>query len=270
MARDPFVADAMWERIGRELDAIEHEHRVRILLAVESGSRAWRFPSLDSDFDVRFIYVHAPPAYLSIEPPRDVIERPTDRVLDINGWDIRKALRLLVRSNAVVMEWLTSPVRYRAWGTVPAQLLTLARETCHLSALEYHYDRLARHSFGKIASSGDTIRLKTYCYALRPVLALLWLRRHGEPPPMDLPGLLNGIEVTAEAREAIAALVERKAAADEAGTSARQPSLDVLIAETLSKSVDRSASTDRAAARSQADALFASVIGAPTLLGDDI
>src|SRR5260370_38084191 len=99
MPRDPFIAAAIWERIDRALAAIEREHGVRILLAVESGSRAWRFPSADSDYDVRFIYAHAHEAYLSIEPPSDVIERPTDGALDISGWGTRKAPQLLVRSN---------------------------------------------------------------------------------------------------------------------------------------------------------------------------
>jgi uncharacterized protein len=260
MARDPSIAEAMWERISRELDAIEQEHNVRILLAVESGSRAWRFPSLDSDYDVRFIYVRPAAAYLSIEPPHDVIERPTDGVLDINGWDVRKALQLLVRSNAVILEWLNSPIRYRESGTIPGHLFKLARETCCLPALAYHYDRLARHSFSKITFSGGSVRLKTYCYVLRPVLTLLWLRRRGEAPPMDLPGLLNGIVVTEDVRQAIAELVERKAVADEQGTCARLPVLDALIVEILSQSVNRFVLADRTAVRSQANALFASIV----------
>jgi predicted nucleotidyltransferase len=96
MTHDTFIENAMWDRINRELAAIEHENSVRVLIAVESGSRAWRFPSRDSDYDVRFVYIQTAETYLSIEPPRDVIERPIDGLLDINGWDIRKALQLLV------------------------------------------------------------------------------------------------------------------------------------------------------------------------------
>ena len=90
------------------------DHNVRILLAVESGSRAWGFPSPDSDFDCRFIYVRRSGEYLSLFPPRDVIEFPPDPLLDVNGWDLGKALRLLLKGNAVVIEWLTSPYIY-AW-----------------------------------------------------------------------------------------------------------------------------------------------------------
>jgi|SRR6185437_15979631 len=269
MAGDPFITEALWERIDRELEAIEHEHQVRILLAVESGSRAWRFPSLDSDYDVRFIYTHPPAAYLSIEPPRDVIERPIDGILDINGWDIRKALQLLVRSNPVVLEWLNSPIRYRDSGTIPNRLLKLARETCCLPALAYHYDRLARHTFSKIASEGDPIRFKAYCYALRPVLALLWIRRRLEPPPMDLPELLNGIALAEDVRLAITELIARKAAADEHGVGPRVPVLDAVIAETLSEPVNRFILPDRTVVRSEADALFADIVLSATLPESD-
>jgi predicted nucleotidyltransferase len=97
MPGDHFIEEAMRRRIGRELDEIELNYDVHILLAIESGSRAWGFPSPDSDYDVRFVYAYGMETYLSIEPPRDVIERPIDSALDINGWDLRKALRLLVR-----------------------------------------------------------------------------------------------------------------------------------------------------------------------------
>ncbi len=98
MLSEPFIAETIRRRIEQELHAIKHEHDVRILLAIESGSRAWGFPSPDSDYDVRFIYVHGVEAYLSIESRREVIERPVNGVLDINGWDLRKALRLMVHS----------------------------------------------------------------------------------------------------------------------------------------------------------------------------
>jgi len=145
-------------------------------------------------------------------------------------------------------------------GHHPRAPFQLARETCCLPALAYHYDRLALHSFRKIAFSSGSIRLKTYCYVLRPVLTLLWLRRRCEAPPMDLPGLLNGIVVTENVRQAIAELVERKAAADEQGTCARLPVLDALIVETLSQSVNRFVLADRTAVCSQANALFASIV----------
>ena len=262
MPPDPFIGTTQWSRIDRELDAIAGSHGVRILLAVESGSRAWRFPSSDSDYDVRFIYQHPADSYLSIEPPPDTIDAADAGLLDINGWDIRKALRMAVRSNAVLLEWLASPVRYRDAGTTPTRLLALARESCHLPAIEYHYDRLARHSFAAIASSEEPVRLKAYCYALRAALALQWLRRHGAPPPMDVPSLLDGLVVADGRRQAIASLIARKASATERDVAARLPLLDSLIEETLAQLVDRAALPDRAPVLAKADAFFAALVRA--------
>jgi predicted nucleotidyltransferase len=97
-------------RIAAKLDAIERERQVRVVLAVESGSRAWGFASPDSDFDVRFIYVRRLEDYAALVVPRDVIEFPIDGDLDLNGWDLRKALSLGLRWNPALVEWLTSPI----------------------------------------------------------------------------------------------------------------------------------------------------------------
>jgi len=86
------------------LEKIEKEHKVKILFAWESGSRAWGFASKDSDYDVRFIYVHEKNWYFGIDDQRDVIELPVNEVLDVNGWDVRKALRLFRKSNAPLYE----------------------------------------------------------------------------------------------------------------------------------------------------------------------
>ena len=85
---------AIGERIQSRLQTIEQQEGVVILLAVESGSRAWGFPSADSDFDVRFVFCRHPDFYLSIdfEQQPDVIERPIEDSIDLSGWDIRKAL----------------------------------------------------------------------------------------------------------------------------------------------------------------------------------
>ena len=50
-----------------KLRQIGQEENVTLLHAVESGSRAWGFPSPDSDYDVRFIYYRPLSFYLSLE-----------------------------------------------------------------------------------------------------------------------------------------------------------------------------------------------------------
>jgi predicted nucleotidyltransferase len=259
MPGDIFIPQTMRLRIEEELEAIERNHDVRILLAIESGSRAWRFPSQDSDYDVRFVYARRMDAYLSIEPARDVIERPIDGALDISGWDLRKALRLLLYSNAVVLEWLASPERYRE-TEMALRIRSLAHETGFLPALTYHYDRMARHAFAEIVASGDSIFFKTYCYAVRPSLALLWIRRYREPPPMDLPTFLCRGIVAQEVQETITDLLDRKAVTTEQSKTSRIEALDTFIAGVLTETASRFKLPDRTDVLSKANELFTSFL----------
>ena len=251
------IDPAFRRRAEAALASVEREEGVRILLAVESGSRAWGFPSRDSDYDVRFIFIRPLADYLGISQPRDVIERPVDAELDLGGWDLRKALGLMVRSNAVAFEWLASPVVYRCDPAVVMALNDLVRIAAHVPALAYHYDRLARGAW----SAGETeIRLKSYFYALRPALSLLWLRNGGLAPPMDLPALLAGPTVPKGVEAAVQALLPCKAAAREADTIPRQPALECFLADVLARSVPRPAAWDREPARLAADALFKALV----------
>jgi len=100
------VSLKVFNSVGKELRRIEQTYDVRVLYACESGSRAWGFASQDSDYDVRFLYVHSRDWYLSIEDRRDVIEEPISEGLDISGWELRKTLRLLRKSNPPLLEWL--------------------------------------------------------------------------------------------------------------------------------------------------------------------
>src|SRR3954464_6280309 len=100
----------MREQIEEALGAIERECGVRMLYACESGSRAWGFPSPDSDYDVRFFYLRPLSFYLSVAERKDQLDFPINDELDIKGWDIRKALQLVCKSNTTPFEWLQSPI----------------------------------------------------------------------------------------------------------------------------------------------------------------
>ena len=107
------ISSKMQNVIEEQLKEIEEKENVKIIYCVESGSRAWGFASPDSDYDVRFIYVRNKEDYLKLNKNRDVIEWRLDDVLDINGWDIQKALRLLYKSNPTLFEWSMSPIVYK-------------------------------------------------------------------------------------------------------------------------------------------------------------
>ena len=220
-------------RIQDALDQAERDHGVRILLAIESGSRAWGFPSRDSDWDVRFIYHHITARYLSIDPPRDVIETQISDELDLGGWDLRKALALMATSNAIVLEWLASPIVYRCDPTAMAALSALAKQTAWLPALAYHYDRLARRSWPPSVSG--PMRLKDIFYALRATAAVAWLRRHMAPPPMDLPSLLAGLPLPAALLNDVEQLIALKRESQEADAGTVPPAISAFIDATLAE-----------------------------------
>jgi predicted nucleotidyltransferase len=255
---DTLIEPALRTRIRAELNAIERAESVRILLAVESGSRAWGFPSSDSDYDVRFVYVRPLETYLAVTPLRDVIERPVDGTLDVSGWDLRKALQLMLRSNAVLIEWLTSPVRYRNWDGAD-DLLALARSAASLSALTYHYQHQARRSFEALGE-GNSARLKSYCYALRSALAIAWIRQRGEAPPMAIGALIAGLTLPQALVQPIRHLIALKLESAENAMMARLSGFDAFIADALSAPVLEATTIARNEISARADAFLAAIL----------
>lgn len=172
----------MREKILNKLNEIEQREKVKILLAVESGSRAWGFASPDSDYDVRFIYVRPRDAYLRLEKQRDVIELPIEGELDINGWDLDKTLRLLRASNPTLFEWFSSPIVYRETAFAQEFRSIMQRYFSSKRGLS-HYLSMASSNYREYLK-GDTVKAKKYFYVLRPVLACRWILDKGTPPPM--------------------------------------------------------------------------------------
>lgn len=231
------------QEIDNRLDIIESQHNVRILFAVESGSRAWGFPSPDSDYDVRFVYVHKRDWYLSIDQRRDVIETPIEGVFDINGWDLKKALQLLLKPNPVLFEWLESPIYYRRDEAVVAALLTLADKTQHCVPATFHYLHLAKGQWRRFIGEREEVALKKYFYALRPALALRFLRMHPDKrPPMNIVAMRQTLALPKDVDQFIGRLIERKRITRELGRGPRIPALDNLIEEEMAlalEAVDR-------------------------------
>jgi predicted nucleotidyltransferase len=184
------VDNIMKEKIISELKKIEDEEKVRIIYACESGSRAWGFPSKDSDYDVRFIYVHNHDWYLSVYNRKDVIERPVCDLLDINGWDIRKALRLLQKSNAALMEWFQSPVLYLEKSEISGKIKELIPAAFSQRSCFHHYSSIAKGTF-KDSLQGESVKIKKYFYAIRPALACRWIEERKTVPPMEFRTLLT-------------------------------------------------------------------------------
>ncbi|SEU06250.1 hypothetical protein SAMN05443580_11386 [Variovorax sp. OV084] len=229
------IEPAMRAQIMEALRDIEAKHDVTVLFACESGSRGWGFASPDSDYDVRFIYVNRLPWYLTVTPRRDVIEVPISGDLDINGWDLRKALGLMRESNPTLLEWLRSPIVYRDDAVAMPRFRALSEAVFSNARGWHHYSSMAKKNFREHLQA-DEVRYKKYLYVLRPLLAARWIRSQPGVPPMRFADLaqrtLDPVRDAALIDE-INALLEVKMRAGEAATSPRWPGIHAFIESEL-------------------------------------
>ena len=228
------VDTAMRERVRQTLREVEQKYGVKVLFACESGSRGWGFASPDSDYDVRFLYVHTPQWYLSVEPKRDVIELPIDDELDVCGWEWRKALGLLKGANPTLIEWLDSPVVYQQDDTVMDALRAQVPHWFSPVRARWHYYAMAKKNFHGYLQ-GDEVRLKKYFYVLRPLLAVRWIEAGKGMPPMRFATLLEGSDLASPLRAEIDALLVLKQTAGEAQYGPRRPLLHAFIQAELAR-----------------------------------
>lgn len=227
---DRTIPDPARHEICRRLDLIEADNDVKILFACESGSRAWGFASADSDFDVRFIYCHRSDWYLAVdlEEKRDVIETPIEDVWDVNGWDLRKALRLYRKSNPPLLEWLQSPIVYREVPSAAAAMRDLLATFYSPNACMYHYLHMARGNYRGYLQS-EQVRTKKYFYVLRPLLGCRWIEQGRGVVPMEFERLVFEADIPTEVKREIAVLIERKRTSMEVAIGPRNPLLSEFI-----------------------------------------
>ena len=204
----------MKQKIVSRLQEIEEKEKVRILYACESGSRAWGFPSSDSDYDVRFVYLQPVERYLSIKKERDVIECPITELLDINGWDLQKALLLLRKSNPPLLEWLGSPIIYLEKYSIAAQMRALASQYYSDAASAYHYLHMAKGNYRDYLK-GEKVWIKKYFYVLRPILAVKWIEQGMGIVPTDFDVLVDRLVTDTKLKKEIVALIEAKRKGEE-------------------------------------------------------
>ncbi len=223
------------QRVSNALSALENEQNVRVLYACESGSRAWGFASRDSDYDVRFLYVHNRDWYLSVENCRDVIEVPIADDLDLSGWELRKALNLLRKSNPPLLEWLKSPCVYQYDPVFAIEFGALASEFYSPRRCFSHYLHMAIGNWRNYLQGREMVSLKKYLYVFRPLLACRWIERLPGPVPMRFSQLVDGVLEEIGVRMALESLVIRKMAGEELAVDAAVPELSSFIEEELSR-----------------------------------
>jgi len=222
--------------ILHRIKAAEQEHNVKILFAIESGSRAWGFASPNSDYDVRFIYAHPQDWYLDInvEAKRDVIEYPIIDEIDINGWDIKKALMLFWKSNPAFVEWIQSPIVYVDDGVFAKQVRELLPSIYANEKGIYHYKHMAKTNYRSYLRK-DRVPLKKYFYVLRPLLAIKWLEENNEPAPIEFDTLKTLVKYNQSLTNAIDSLLIRKKASLEKELIPQVPEINHFIEAELQR-----------------------------------
>jgi len=249
----------MIEHIRQVLQEVAEREQVRVLLAVESGSRAWGFASPDSDWDVRFVYVRRVEAYLSIAPPRDVIEAALPNDVDLAGWDLPKALRLFAKSNPALLEWIRSPIVYATDDAFIEKLRRLEPSYISLRSGMYHYRSMSMTNF-RTGLQDDLVKLKKYLYVVRPLLACRYLERTGQWPPVPFRELIDTEVQNQTLRIAIEELLAKKAQVGEIGVGPRIPTLDEFIVSELDRLDKLDLDAPRATSFEPLDELFRSEV----------
>ncbi len=205
----------MEEKIKKYLSDLEEEKGIKILLACETGSRAWGFPSPDSDFDVRIIYKHEKDWYLGLTEEKDTIEYFLENnEIDISGWDLRKSLRLLAKSNPPLLERIQSPIIYKVDKAFLTGINIVAQKTYSRIATIHHYLSMAKKAFEEVVNS-EEYKLKKFFYALRASAACLWILEKVEIPPIEFGQMLNGLDLSANLKTRIGELIEIKSSISE-------------------------------------------------------
>lgn len=189
----------MKNNIRNKLLEIEEEKNIKILFAVESGSRAWGLESANSDYDVRFVFRRNPEDYLVVNPQGDVITKFYDKDLnpseqkgcfiDIEGFDVLKFTRMLASSNPTSIEWLHSNIVY--FGEQNAVFWNFAKEHFNPKTLYYHYKSMCKQNYIKYLKSGKDVSYKKYMYAMRGLLNAKYVTFMNELPPMLFEDCVN-------------------------------------------------------------------------------
>ncbi|AIE83434.1 nucleotidyltransferase domain-containing protein [Fimbriimonas ginsengisoli] len=224
----------MKDKIARAIRETELEHGVRVLFACESGSRAWGFESVNSDYDVRFLYVRPVAGYLTVLPHRDVIEAMLPDDSDLAGWDLRKTLQLLTKSNPSLFEWFSSPIVYAQDAAFVEEFRDIADRWYSTRRIFMHYLHMAQGNWLGYLQR-ETVSRKKYLYVLRPALACLWLEANRGAVPMEFDTLRHAVVGDSDVARAIDHLVEAKRAGEELAAGPPDPTLHRFLAAELER-----------------------------------
>ena len=245
--------------IQTKLSEIAEQKSIKILYACETGSRAWGFPSPDSDYDVRIIYKHEPSWYVSLSDKKDTIE-VMDGELDVTGWDVKKCLKLMWKSNGALLERLQSPIVYRSEPEIAALLKTYSERCFSPVATIYHYFGLAKNSFADVDGLPE-IKLKKLFYALRATLACKWIIEKDSVQPIVFQTMVDELSFDQQLKQRIYELVDLKSTKSEGYMHPAEENVNAFIRTELEKAAQVSPSLKgRKEKEIDLDALFKQLV----------
>lgn len=228
LSKMDIIEENIYQQIVQRLEKVQSEEGIKILYACESGSRAWGFPSNDSDYDVRFIYIRKPEFYLSIDEGRDVVEKEITDDIDLSGWDLKKTLKLFRKSNPPLFEWLQSPIIYLKQYSIYEKLKSLLPIYYSPLSCMHHYTNMAEGNLRDYLKN-EKVWLKKYFYVLRPILACKWIENNLGPVPTEFEKLVNTIISDKSLKESINQLIEEKKGGAELSWGNRIPEISTFI-----------------------------------------
>lgn len=225
----------MQEKIQDYLKQIEADKDITILLAVETGSRAWGFPSPDSDYDIRILYVHKKDWYLSLNEQKDSIDLMFENNdIDVTGWELKKSLKLLAKSNAALLERIQSPIVYQSKPEFMKEILEVAETQYSRIATLHHYLSMAKGFLYEV-NSGPEYKLKKFFYALRSVVACQWILEKDVMPPIVFTEMIESLDLEESVLKRIKELIQLKARSSEAYFHSGEAELRQFMAKIIKK-----------------------------------
>lgn len=228
------IKKEIFEQVTVRLKEIQEREQVKILFACESGSRAWGFPSKDSDYDIRFIYIKKIEHYLSIDETQDVIEENFENDFDLSGWDIKKTLKLFKKSNPQLIEWLYSPIVYLKDEIFYNDLLKLLDIYFSPKSCMYHYLSMAENNI-RAYLNGEQVVRKKYFYALRPILACKWIENNYGPVPTEFQKMVDNLIEDKILKEKIENLIIEKMSGAEFSLGNKIPEISDFIEQEFNR-----------------------------------
>jgi len=223
----------MKDKIIKYLKTIEEEKNIKILLACETGSRAWGFPSPDSDYDIRMIYIHKKDWYLSLKEKKDSINLMyEDNDIDITGWELRKALRLLKKSNPPLLERIQSPILYMYDQEFLTEINQISKGVYSKISTIYHYLNMSKKIFLEIENT-EKYKLKKLFYTLRTAITCKWIMEKDEISPIDFNIMLENLNLDENIVKNIKELIDLKSKVDESYLHSGENDLFIFIKDIL-------------------------------------